>query len=132
MSYQAFSTPQIIINNETIAIVPNSLTYDGGEGEITVRAASTGGGSAVSVHTFNAESMISKVKFEIYVTADADKKIAKWKSNIGSNVIQFSDQLANGEVLARSFSGMSVTNAVERGPAADGKISIEWSGDQMA
>jgi len=28
---QAISVPAVIVNNETIPIVPNSLEYDGGE-----------------------------------------------------------------------------------------------------
>ena len=53
------SVPSVIVNNETIAIVPNSFSYDGGEGEINVRAASGGGNTIESVHSVNASATLA-------------------------------------------------------------------------
>ena len=47
------SVPTVIVNGETIKIVPNSFTYSGGEGEIKVRSASAGGYQSSSVHSQN-------------------------------------------------------------------------------
>ncbi|MFC3816571.1 hypothetical protein [Lysobacter sp. GCM10012299] len=131
MSKLAITAPSVSINNETIGIVPNSFTYDGGEGEISVRAASAGGYSAESVHGINAETMISKVTFELFPTTDLDAKIRRWKRGIASNVIQVTEVLPNGQSIARTFQHMSLMNAVERNASADGTVSLEWSGDQM-
>lgn len=125
------SVPSVIINNETYAIVPNSFTYDGGEGEINVRAASGGGGSTVSVHSQNAESQIGKCKMDMYLTPGLDSEIATWKDQIGANSIQVIQRSETGESVTLSFDNMSLINAVERVASADGVTSLEWAGDRM-
>lgn len=132
MSLRTLSTPAIIINNETYPIVPNSFTYDGGEGEITVRAASSGGGSTQSVHSQNAETQIGSCKFDVYLTTTLDRSIAQWKENIGANTIQAIQRNGSGQSVTLSFDNMSLVNAVERDAGADGVTSLEWLGDQMS
>jgi hypothetical protein len=132
MSKIAITAPSVSINNETILIVPNTFVYDGGEGEISVRAASAGGSRAESVHGINAETMISKVTFELFPTADLDAKIRRWKRQIASNVIQVTQTLPNGDSIARTFQHMSLMNPIERNASADGTVSLEWSGDPMS
>jgi hypothetical protein len=128
---RALSTPQVTVNNVTYAIVPNSLKYDGGEGEVNVRAASAGGNSVESVHTSNAETKISKVMFDVYLDQDLDGFIAQWKEAIGQNSISFAERFENGSAVVRSFDRMSLINPVERNASADGVTSLEWSGDPM-
>ena len=132
MSKITISAPSVSINNEVLSIVPNSFVYDGGEGEVTVRAASAGGSRAESVHSVNAETMISKVTFELFVTTDLDAKIRRWKRQIASNVIQVTQTLANGDSIARTFQHQSLMNQIERNASADGTVSLEWSGDPMS
>ena len=126
------SVPSVIANNETIAIVPNSFTYDGGEGEINVRAASGGGNNVESVHSMNAEGKIGKCSFDVYLTPDMDSKIRAWKNNIGQNVIQVVQRLSGGGAVTRSFARMSLMNQVERNASSDGVVSLEFAGDPMA
>lgn len=126
------SVPSVIVNNQTIAIVPNSFTYDGGEGEINVRAASGGGNQIESVHSVNAEGKIGMCKFDVYLTPDVDSLIRTWKNQVGQNNIQFVQRISNGGNVTRSMSHMSVTNKVERNASSDGVVSIEFSGDPMA
>lgn len=131
MAFKSLSVPAIRINDELIPIVPNSFAYDGGEGEITVRAASSGSGSVESVHSENAESQISMCKFSIYLDTDTDTKIRTWKSEIGSNSIKADQANANGASFVRVFPGMSLTTAIERQASADGTIELEFKGDKM-
>lgn len=131
MGNKTLSVPTVIVNNETLAIVPNSFTYDGGEGEINVRAASAGGGNTTSVHSQNAETQIGKCKFDIFLTPGVDQYIAQWKENIGSNSIQVIQRAPGGDSVTLSFDNMSLMNAVERNASADGVTSLEWSGDRM-
>jgi len=128
---RALSVPQVNINNENIRIVPNSLEYDGGEGEVNVRAASSGGNSTVTVHTVNAETKMSKVKIDVFLTTDIDRQIAIWKERVGANAITFAERFANGEAVTRGFSRMSLTNNVDRSASADGVVSLEFMGDPM-
>lgn len=128
---RALSTPQVNINNVNIAIVPNSLKYDGGEGEVNVRTASAGGNSVESVHTSNAESKIGKVMMDVYLDTQLDGFIAGWKAGIGENSISFSERFENGTAVTRSFDRMSLVNNVERNASADGVTSLEFEGDPM-
>lgn len=126
------SVPSVIVNNQTIAIVPNSFTYNGGEGEINVRAASGGGNTIESVHSVNAENKIGKCKFDVYLTPDVDSLIRSWKNQVGQNNIQFVQRLSGGGNMTRSMSRMSLTNDVERAASSDGVVSLEFAGDPMA
>ena len=127
------SVPTVIVNNETWAIVPNSFKYDGGEGEINVRAASAGGGNSSSVHSQDAETQIGKCSFDIYLVPGVDNKVATWKENVGANRVQaIQRQPQTGESETLSWDNMSITNAVERNASADGVTSLEWEGDQMS
>ena len=128
---RALSVPQVNVNNVNIRIVPNSLRYDGGEGEINVRAASGGGNEIETVHTSNAETKIGKVIFDVYTTSDIDSAIAEWKADIGLNAISFSERFNDGSAITRSFDRMSLMNAVERQASADGVTSLEFEGDPM-
>lgn len=132
MAQITLSTPQVSINNDTVRIVPNSLTYDAGEGEINVRAASGGGNNVQSVHSVDAESKIGRVMFDMYVDSVVDSQIAEWKENVGSNSISLTQRNSNGTTIVRSFDGMSLINNVERNAAADGVVSFEFSGDPMS
>jgi hypothetical protein len=132
MSLKTLSCPAVIINNETYPIVPNSFTYDGGEGEINVRAASSGGGSVQSVHSQNAETQIGKCKFDVFLTTTLDRSIAQWKEAIGANTIQAIQRNGSGGSVTLSFDSMSLVNAVERAAGADGVTSLEWAGDTMS
>jgi hypothetical protein len=114
----------------TISIVPNSLKYDGGEGEQNVRAASAGGSEVESVHTSNAETKISFVSFDAFTTTDLDSKIRDWKNRIGQNTVQF-NQNVRGLPNARSFDHMSCTDSVEREVGADTVTTIKFMGDPM-
>lgn len=129
MGNKTLSVPTVIINNETIAIVPNTFMYDGGEGEVTVRTASAGGGSTTSVHSQNAETQIGKCKFDVHLKPETDPYIALWKENIGANsiqVIQRDD--AGGDAITLSFDNMSLINAVERAATADGVTQLVTTG----
>jgi len=132
MSNIVLSTPAVIINNETYAIVPNSFMYDGGEGEINVRAASSGGGNVESVHSSDAESKIGVCKFDIFLRTGVDKSIATWKENIGANSVQAVQKAGSGEAITLSWDHMSLAPAVEREASADGVTSLEFKGDPMS
>lgn len=130
MAKIALSTPSVIVNNEPWNIVPNSLVYDGGEVEISVKALSAGGSKTESVHYENAEGAVSMVKFELAMTTDVDEKVAELKSNIATNVVSFVQKVAQQNVK-RTFKGMSLVNRVERNTGADGTVELEFQGDQM-
>lgn len=127
----AVANPTIRVNQETIAIVPNSVSFVLGRGEKTVRAASAGGGSIVPVHTDDAESKIGAVTFSVYPTVDNLRSIPQWQNNIGENTVDLIGN-AGGESIQYSFALSSVTNDPEHNPTADGTIEIEFMGAPAA
>jgi hypothetical protein len=131
MAKTQISVPQVVINDEVYRIVPNSFVYDAGEPEINVRAASTGNGATETVHSENTETSISSCKFDIFLDAGVDEKIAGWKKEVGGNTIKINQRNVNGVSFVRTFPGMSLTNKIERNASADGVTSLEWMGDRM-
>lgn len=129
MSGVALSNPSIIINGETMEIIPNSLTYKGGRLETKVRAV-TSGVKTQTVHSENAETAISEVKFKVATTNIVDEEIDDFKSLIASNEISFY-QLIQGEIVTRQFSGMSLINDPELGVSSDGSVELIFQGDPM-
>jgi hypothetical protein len=129
MGNRTLSNPAIRINDDLVEIVPNSLSYTGGEGEVNVRAASAGSGVSISVHSENAETQISMVKFSVYPKDDLDAKIRTWKDNIGINVIKMTEGGGRVVPVIRVFKAMSLTNDVERNVSADGVVELEFKGD---
>ena len=131
MAFKSISVPAVRVNDDLIRIVPNSFTYDGGEGEITVRTASAGSGSSETVHSENAESQFSMCKFSVFLDADTDGKIRDWKAEIGTNEIKVDQQNVDGASFIRVFPGQSLINVVERNASSDGVVELEFSGDSM-
>ena len=131
MSNQAISVPAIQVNNDTIGLVPNTFKYKTGDGEVTVRSASTGGGNATSIHTQDAETMFSTVMFSVYVTADNISKIRDWKDRVAGNTINAVQRNVGGKDFSLAFKDMSMTNDPDVNAAADGVIEIEMAGDKL-
>ena len=130
--FVGLSVPTIKVNNDVIEITPNSFKYTPGAGEVTVRAASTGGGNAVAIHTQNAETMFSKVMFSMPNTGRNIELVRDWKVSIGGNSV---DALQRGIGVSKdfreAFRHMSVTNDPEVNAAADGVIEVEMAGDKL-
>ena len=131
MALIALSVPTIKVNNDVINIVPNSFKYVSGHGEVTVRAASTGGANAVSVHTQDAETMVSKVMFSLPNTVTNIERVSEWQSHIAGNTVEAIQKAINGKNFAIPFKGMSITNDPDIVAAADGIIDIEMAGDKL-
>ena len=123
MSFRTLSNPSVVIQNETIAIIPNSLSFKIGSGDKEVKAQSAGGGSIEVVVSENAETMISMVKFKLFNTAGNLQRVKDW-SVLFSETITLSDP--NG--INESFRDMVVTTEPERSIGADGDLEIEWKG----
>ena len=130
MSRVNLSVPSILVNDELIYIVPNSFSYDDGEPEVNVRAASGGNGTTESVHSVNAETAISEAMFSVYTNAQNDVRIKTWKRLVGSNTIKALQTVENGDDVVKTFPGQSLTNKVSREGGADGVVALEFKGDQ--
>jgi hypothetical protein len=120
------SKPSVRVNNETIAIVPNSAAYTEGEGESDVFAASTGGAGIEVVTSDNAENKLSMCKFDVYATPELVKLARGWKKNPGNNVVEMDGENSEGKSLSRVFNFATLQNDYEVMLQSEGKISLEW------
>ena len=127
MSLKGLSVQTILVNDIPTYIVPNSIEYDTGFGEINVRSASIGGSGSTSVHTENAENKIGRVKFEMYVTEGARAAIRGWKLLVAGNRVSGVQKGGSPFVL----NGASMTNNPTFNPTADGTVEVEFMGDPM-
>lgn len=125
----AIANPTIRVNDETIAIVPNSVTVQMGFGETNVRAASSGGNSIETVHTSDAESKISMLSFDVYNTPEMIRKFSTWKNDVGANTAQVVGNLPGGAQFNVSMANVSIVNDPEFELGADSVTSIEMKGD---
>lgn len=129
---QGLAVPTIKVNNDVIGIVPNTFKFTPGDGETKVRAASTGGNNATSVHTQDAEMMYSVVKFHLMNTINNMSMVRDWKANFAANTVE-ALQRGTGDQkdFSLAYKSMSVTNDPENVAAADGVIEVEMAGDKL-
>ncbi len=124
MSIQ-LSDATVLVNDEVVAIVPNTLKFTEGFGEQNVRAASVGGGSVEQVFSRDVETALSKVMFDIHTTPDNVKLARTWKSNGNQNVVAIAGKTVEAE-LTRTFTQAAMTGDPEIEISTEGVINIEF------
>lgn len=124
---RGISTPALEINNNTLAIVPNTLLYTEGFGEDTVSVASAGGGSSELITFENAEMFKGKVNFEVFTTKRNIDFLRAIKAQPGSNVVSFTDDRTG---FARTITNATIINDYEVNLSSEGKIAIEIEGSR--
>jgi hypothetical protein len=122
MADRTLSNPVIEVNDNVIAIVPNSFSYKEGQGDKDVKAQSAGGNAISVVTTENAETKVSMVRFKLYNTARNLNLAKTWMAN-QTNTIRASE----GDIVV-PFRDMVVTTEPERSVGADGELEIEFKG----
>lgn len=126
VAVRTLSNPSVQVNDETISIVPNSLSYKKGQGDKSVKAQSAGGNAIEVVMTENAETKISMTKFKLYNTKANFDLVNSWVTNISGSTIRLSE----GDLI-ESFRNMIVTTEPERMIGADGELEIEFMGQPV-
>ena len=129
MAEYALTDPSVAVNNNDIAIIPNTCKYTEGEGETSVRATSGGGGATVMVISEDITQKIGKISFELANTIENIKLAREWKKNPGVNFVEVSATL-KGEAFQRIFNQASVTNDYEVMLQHEGNIPLEWESEQ--
>lgn len=123
------SAPTVIVNNEPVAIVPNTLVYTEGKGEQNVRAASTGGGAVEQVFSDNVENNFSMVQFEVFNDANSIKSARAWKSNRNLNVVQIAGTAPDGTSVERTFQNAAILNDYEVALGSETTVPLEFKSD---
>lgn len=119
------SSPGIIVNNDVVKIVPNSVVFTEGFGEQQVRPASLGGGSVTNIYSDNIEMKKSMVKFSVYPTNEVMNQLRTWKNNTNANVVQ----IISGS-FTRTIVSAALINNYEANLGADTQIDLEFEGDR--
>lgn len=122
------SAPKVLIDDEVIAVIPNSVDTSV-PGDAKVRFVSTGGGSGDIVMGLNAETLIAKVKMKIPFTQQNADRVRKWKANMINGVfstIQIVEK--DGQY---PYQKMQLTKDTMLPFKADGDIDLEWEGQYV-
>ncbi len=119
----------MLVNDEVVAIVPNSLKFTEGFGEQTVRAASAGGNSTEQVFSQDIEGALGKVMFDIHTTPANVALQRSWQANLNRNVVVVAGSTDEGSV-ERAFTQCAMVNDPEIEVGAEGVINIEFMGNK--
>ena len=123
------SDPSVVVNNVTVAIVPNSLEFDEGLGEQEILVQSAGGGVTEQVFSDNVETALGMVKFSMRSTVANIELARAWKSNRNQNAVTITATTDDG-TFARTFTNAAIVSNYTVGLASDGIIEIEFKGDR--
>ena len=115
----------VTVNNDPVAIIPNTVMFTEGLGEQSIRAASAGGGQTEQIYSNNIESNFSKVVFEMPATIENIAKAREWKAARNTNVVQITGRTPEGR-LSRSFTQAAILNDYEVPLGTETNISIEF------
>lgn len=124
------SKPAVRVNNEAIAVKPNSVEFDEGEGETTVETASLGGADVDVIISDNAEDKLGNIKFAVPATVKNIEQGRGWKKNPGVNVVEVSGEDPEGNSFSRIFRKQSISNNYMAGVKSGGDLQYDWKGAQ--
>lgn len=114
----------VLVNNDIIAYEANTLSYDDGFGEYSVRNAVVGGGQTEQIFSEDLATRFSMVKFSLPSTDDSAALIREWKTNLNNNVVEIMS--ATGGNFTRVFSQASIQGNPEVNLSTDGTVEVEF------
>ena len=115
----------VTVNNNPIAVIPNSVMYTEGLGEQTIRAASAGAGQVEQIYSNNIETNFSTIKFELAATVDNIEQGREWKTNRNANVVQIMGQTPEG-TITRTFTQAALLTDYEVALGSETNIAMEF------
>ncbi len=115
----------VVVNNEAVGVVPNSVAFTEGLGEQTLRPVSVGDGKVEQVYAQNLETSMSTVKLSLHATVDNVALALAWKNNRNQNVVQIAGSTADGD-MTRTFTGAALTANYEVPIGTEANIEIEF------
>lgn len=119
----------VLVNNEAVAVVPNSVEFDEGRGEQVVRPMSVGEGKVEQVFANNLETSMGAVKFSLPTTVENIALALSWKTNRNRNVVQIAGSTDDGDV-SRTFTQAALTANYKVPIGTEADIEIEFMANQ--
>lgn len=117
------------VNDQTIGILANSLTFKNGYGDRKVRTQTAGGGSAVRIRTRDVETLKSEVTFKLAATTANLDLYTQWQEISDAengNIIRLS-----GEGFTGTFQRMIIEEESEINIGVEGEFEVTFCGDPM-
>lgn len=124
VSTRALSNPQIVINNQVVQYVPNSVSFKEGKGEYKLRPHTSGGQQVSNVLTQDLSTRKSMLKLKFLPTTENIEYASQWKGNLNRNSI-----LITEEDFTRTINNAAITNDYEVAIGADAEFELSFEGD---
>ena len=121
---QRLNNVTLLINNEQIAYIANSLKISDGFGTYESINVVLGGGQTEKIFAEDLESRISKISFSMPSTVEAHNLKRQWKSNLDNNVIEVIGPSGSG--FTAVFTQASMMNDPDTVFGKDGVIEPEF------
>lgn len=122
--------PTVQVNDTTIGVIPNSVSYTEGLGEQKIRAVSIGEGATEQVYAEDTESKFSMVSFEVPPTVANLAFFKSAKQGQNTNLVTLSGSTTDGN-FQRTMTQSALTNDYEVPLGSDTNISIEFHGNAV-
>lgn len=121
------SNPTVIINDQVVAIKPDSLTFKLGRGDMKQRSQSAGGSSIQIVSTEDATTKVGMVKFTLLNTGSNFALIRQWldasRTDAGVTI-----RLSDSDTT-ESFAGMKIITEPDLKTGSDGEAEVDFQGN---
>lgn len=124
------SNPTVMVNNQQVAIEPNSFKYTEGLGEQKIKAAASGGNEIEQVFSEDVSTNFSMVQFEMSSTPENVELQRAWKIKKNTNFIEVFSRVPGEADFTRSFSQAALLNDVEVNLGSEATISLEFKSNQ--
>jgi hypothetical protein len=128
MAEKIITNPQLVINDELILYVANSLKYIKNTAKTQIGSLTAGGSSVTTVHSIDVSEAVGQVSFNAKVTSRLFDLLDMWSSQTAENVIELSS--SNGDI-ALAFTGMSLEEVPELEFGAESEIELTFKGDPI-
>jgi hypothetical protein len=116
----------MIVNDEAVGVLPNTVKFNEGFGEQKMRAVSVGEGQVEQVYSEDVETAFGSVSFEIPTTIANVALARSWKANKNRNVVSVVGT-AGGETLTRTFQQAGLLGNYDVEIGSETSIALEFS-----
>lgn len=122
--FTQISDPEVVVNDITRFVVPDSVKYKSGGGERTVLVQSAGNGNVQPVVSRDVNTFKGMIQFSVRSTAEAIAAKEEWQSNEGNNVIELGS-------VNLTMNNATMINDPEINLSSDGVVEIQFEGSQL-
>lgn len=124
----ALNNINVLVDGTPIKVQPNSVKYNDGDGEVTLRS-QTAGPTVEIVRSVNAETTIGMAGFTLLATTENAELLRTWRRDPIPHTVELSQDGAN---FSRAFRNMRVSNNPDVETGHDASFDVEFMGERAA